>query len=35
MSHLSVKAGVAALVGAAVAAIAALLGIPDLSPLLG
>jgi uncharacterized membrane protein len=35
MSHLSVKAGVAALVGAAVAAIAALLGVPDLSPLLG
>lgn len=35
MSHLSVKAGVAAIVGGAAAVIAALLGVPDLSPLLG
>jgi len=35
MSHLSMKAGVGAIVGAVVAVIAALLGVPDLSPLLG
>lgn len=35
MSHLSMKAGVAVIIGGAVAAIAALLGVPDLSPLLG
>jgi uncharacterized membrane protein len=35
MSHLSAKSGVAVVVGLAVAAIAALLGVPDLSPLLG
>jgi uncharacterized membrane protein len=35
MSHLSVKAAVAAVVGLVVAVGAALLGVPDLSPLLG
>jgi uncharacterized membrane protein len=35
MSHLSVKAGTAAIVGIVTASIAALLGVPDLSPLLG
>lgn len=35
MSHLSVKAAVAAVVGLVVAVVAALLGVPDLSPLLG
>lgn len=35
MSHLSAKSGVAAVVGLAVAVIAALLGVPELSPLLG
>jgi uncharacterized membrane protein len=35
MSHLSVKAATAAIVGLAVALAAALLGVPDLSPLLG
>lgn len=35
MSHLSVKAAVAAVVGLVVAVLAALLGVPDLSPLLG
>jgi uncharacterized membrane protein len=35
MSHLSAKSGVASIVGLAVAVIAALLGVPDLSPLLG
>jgi uncharacterized membrane protein len=35
MSHLSAKSGVAAIVGLAVAVITALLGVPDLSPLLG
>jgi uncharacterized membrane protein len=35
MSHLSAKSGVASVVGLAVALIAALLGVPDLSPLLG
>ncbi|QHC69353.1 DUF1345 domain-containing protein [Rathayibacter sp. VKM Ac-2801] len=35
MSHLALKAGVAAIVGAAVAVVVALLGLPDLSPLLG
>ncbi|RII95385.1 DUF1345 domain-containing protein [Clavibacter michiganensis] len=35
MSHLSAKSGVAVVVGLAVAVIAALLGVPDLSPLLG
>lgn len=35
MSHLSVKAAVAAVLGLVIAGIAALLGVPDLSPLLG
>jgi uncharacterized membrane protein len=35
MSHLSVKAGIAAIIGGAAALIAVLLGVPDLSPLLG
>ncbi|WPO86237.1 DUF1345 domain-containing protein [Herbiconiux sp. KACC 21604] len=35
MSHLSVKAGVAAMAGMVVAVVAALLGVPELSPLLG
>jgi uncharacterized membrane protein len=35
MSHLSAKSGVAAIVGLAAAVIAALLGVPELSPLLG
>lgn len=35
MSHLSVKASVAAVIGLVVAVIAVLLGVPDLSPLLG
>lgn len=35
MSHLAVKAGVGAAVGAGAAVVAALLGIPDLSPLVG
>jgi len=35
MSHLSVQAGVAAIIGVVVASAAVLLGVPDLSPLLG
>ncbi|MDQ1135543.1 putative membrane protein [Microbacterium sp. SORGH_AS 1204] len=35
MSHLAIKAGIGAIVGAGAAVVAALLGIPDLSPLLG
>ena len=35
MSHLSMQAGIAALVGLAVAAVAVLPGVPDLAPLLG
>ncbi len=35
MSHLSMQAGIAALVGLAVAAVAVLTGVPDLAPLLG